>query len=91
LSNNLGVSHDVSVLAAISKGEGPEYFRVVAGYHKWLPGYLEGEILGEEPWDVTNTWGFVPATIETVFELDGIEQWYTVLSESSKLQVATWF
>lgn len=91
LSNNLGVSHDVSVLAAISRDEGPEYFRVVAGYHKWLPGHLEGEILGEEPWNITNTWGFVPATIENVFELDGMEQWYTVLAESSKLQVANWF
>jgi putative transcriptional regulator len=91
LSNNLGISHDVSVLAAISKNEGPEYFRVVAGYHKWLPGTLEGEILGEEPWDVTHTWGFVPATIENVFELDGLEQWHSVIAESSRLQVDNWF
>jgi putative transcriptional regulator len=91
INDNIGVSHDVSVLAAISKNEGPDYFRVVAGFTRWLPGHLEGEILGEDPWDITDVWTFSPATIETVFNLDDIEQWHKIIEESSKLQVASWF
>jgi putative AlgH/UPF0301 family transcriptional regulator len=91
ITDNIGVSHDVSVLAAISKDEGPEYFRVVAGFTRWLPGHLEGEILGEEPWTINHTWSFAPAEIDTVFGLDDVEQWHRVISESSKIQVANWF
>lgn len=91
LSNNLGISHDVSVLAAISRNEGPEYYRVVAGFHKWLPNHLEGEISGKGSWDITHTWSTVPATIENVFEQDGLEHWHSVIAENSRLQVSNWF
>lgn len=91
ITERLGVSHDISILAAISKGEGPDYFRVVAGFFRWLPGCLEGEVLGEEPFTIDQTWSFVPATIENVFERDDLDQWHNVISESSKIQVASWF
>lgn len=91
INDNIGVSHDVSVLAAISKNEGPDYFRVVAGFTRWLPGNLEGEVLGEDPWNITHSWSFVPATPELVFGNDDIDQWHKVIAESSKMQVSTWF
>lgn len=91
ISDSIGVSHDVSVLSAISKNEGPDYYRVVAGFTRWLPGHLEGEIEGETPWDITHTWGFAPADVDTLFNLDDIDQWHAVLNHSSKLQVSTWF
>lgn len=91
ITNYIGVSHDVSILAAISKNEGPEYFRAVAGYTKWSPDHLEGEISGEDPWDITYTWSFIPATIETVFDHDEYDQWHTVITESNKLQINNWF
>ena len=91
LTDQIGVSNDISVLAAISDGQGPDYFRVVAGYTRWLPGHLEGEILGEEPWNINHTWTYVPADIDTLFGLDNIDQWHTVITESGRMQVSTWF
>lgn len=91
VTDKIGVSHDVSILAAIAKHEGPEYFRVVAGFTRWLPGHLEGEILGEEPWAITSTWSFVPAEVETVFGNDDIDQWHRVIADASKIQVSSWF
>jgi putative transcriptional regulator len=91
ISDTIGVSHDVSVLAAISANDGPEYFRVVAGLTRWRPGHLEGEIKGQSPWSIDQSWSHAPATLETVFGLDDIEQWHTVIEESSRIQIASWF
>jgi putative transcriptional regulator len=91
ITDTIGVSHDVSILTAISKSEGPEYFRVCAGFTRWLPGHLEGEISGEEPWKITQSWSFVPANIDLIFSNDDIDQWNKIIGEASKLQVANWF
>jgi len=91
VNEHIGVSYDVSILAAIAENEGPEHFRVVAGFSRWLPGHLEGEVLGEAPWSIHHTWSFTPAEPEIVFGLDDIEQWHAVINESTRIQVATWF
>lgn len=91
INDKIGVSNDVSVLAAISKNEGPEFFRAVAGFHKWMGGHLEGEILGEHPWNITHTWNFIPATIDNVFEDDIQNHWNTVTIDAGKLQISSWF
>jgi len=91
LTDQIGVSNDVSVLAAIANGEGPEYIRVIAGYTKWLPGHLNGEILGEDPWTINHTWTFVPANIDILFGLDDIDQWHKIIAESGRIQVSSWF
>ena len=91
VNREIGVSNDVSVLAAIAENEGPEYFRVVAGYKKWGRGKLELEMAGKEPYTAVNSWNFSPATIESVFDLDNIDQWHAVNDESTKLQISSWF
>lgn len=91
VTDTIGVSHDVSVLTAIAAGEGPDFYRVVAGFTRWTPGHLEGEILGEDPWEITHSWSYVPATIENVFSSDDIDQWHRVIGEASRIQVANWF
>lgn len=91
VTDNIGVSKDISVLAAISQSEGPEYFRVVAGYTRWRPGHLKGEIQGQDPWNLYHTWTFIPADIDVLFELDNIDQWHNIISESGRLQINTWF
>lgn len=91
ITDQIGVSNDISVLAAISEGQGPEYFRVVAGFARWLPGHLDGEIIGEDPWNINHTWTFVPADIDILFGLDDIDQWHKIIAESGRMQVSTWF
>lgn len=91
VNDKIGVSHDLSVLAAISQNDGPEYFRVCAGFTRWMPGHLEGEILGESPWSINQSWSSLTADLETVFGLDDIDQWHKVIEDSSKIQIANWF
>ena len=91
INDKIGVSKDISILTALAKNEGPEHFRTIAGYTKWLPGHLDGEILGEDPWSINHTWTFIPADINTLFGLVDIDQWHRVISESGRLQVSHWF
>lgn len=91
LTGQIGVSNDLSVLAAISENEGPEYFRVIAGFTRWLPGHLEGETLGEDPWNISHTWSYVPVNPDTLFGFDDVDQWHRVIADSGKMQVSSWF
>jgi putative transcriptional regulator len=91
LTEQIGISSDLSVLTAISKQEGPKEFRAIAGFTRWLPGQLEGEILGEAPWNINQSWSFIRAEPELVFGHTDIDQWHRVIADSSKQQVASWF
>jgi putative transcriptional regulator len=92
INDCLGLSNDVSVLAAIAAGEGPQHYRAIAGFLKWPPGHLEGEISGDAPWhDLAHSWSTVPADLDLVFGLDGQEQWHHVIESHARLQIASWF
>jgi putative AlgH/UPF0301 family transcriptional regulator len=91
LNEEIGISSDISVLSAISKYEGPSQLRAVAGFTRWLPGYLEGEILGEAPWTINHCWSFTPANADTLFGYTDLEQWHKVITDSSRQQVSSWF
>lgn len=91
VTDQIGVSNDISVLTAISEGEGPAYYRAIAGFTRWDTGHLEGEMIGEDPWTINHTWSFATAEPELVFGFDDIDQWHKVIAESSKIQVAHWF
>lgn len=91
LGENLGVSYDSSVLAAISRSEGPEQFRVVAGQHTWQTGFIEGEMTGKHPWKTHHNWSVIEATPELVFDLDSDEQWLAVIHQSSQIEVSKFF
>jgi len=91
ITDQIGISSDISVLTAISKNEGPTYFRAVAGFTRWLPGHIEGEILGEDPWTINHSWSFIPASPEIVFGLTEVDQWHRIIADSSKQQISSWF
>lgn len=91
ITDHIGVSSDISVLAAIHQGSGPNHYRAVAGFTRWLPGHLEGEIIGEDPWTINHSWSFIPAVPEVVFGLTDVDQWHKVISDSSRHQIANWF
>jgi len=92
INDCLGLSNDVSVLAAIAAGEGPQHYRAIAGFLKWPPGHLESEISGDAPWhDLAHSWSTVPATIDLVFGLNGEKQWHHVIESHARLQIASWF
>lgn len=87
-NDSIGLSGDLSILAALSQGQGPSQYRAIAGYNLWGPNELENEVHSTD--DITTSWCQVPATDELIFDSDGPDQWKKIIFESSKLQVSNW-
>ena len=91
LNEHVGVTNDISVLAALSAGEGPEHFRACAGYRFWDLNLLDSEISNRGTADSAYRWEVAPATIENIFCLDGARQWENTVADSVSNQVSNWF
>jgi len=91
ITEDLGITGDVSVLAAISQNQGPRLFRAGVGLSMWGPGQLEGEQRGISPWTPDQRWLTVPASIDLVLTGMGDEQWHRALEASVRLQVKELF
>jgi putative transcriptional regulator len=90
LNDDIAVTSDVSVLAALSRGEGPELFRACAGYWFWGEDRLNKQL--DPRWKLEpHKWEVVPSTLENVFQEDGVNQWRCCLDEAVHHQVNTWF
>jgi putative transcriptional regulator len=90
LNDQISVTNDISVLAALSRGEGPEYYRACAGYWLWEEGRLDQQLdprYRGEP----HKWEIVPSTVDVVFNGEGPEQWREALDRAAKYQVSAWF
>lgn len=92
ITDEIGVTNDVSILAAISRGEGPEHFRSCVGYWLWEHGRLDQQINPKKyPSKEVHRWELVPATLESIFDSAGEEQWVSILEQSARQQVANFF
>jgi putative AlgH/UPF0301 family transcriptional regulator len=89
LTPDIGVTNDISVLTAIYKGEGPEYFRACAGVLTWPNNSLVQQL--DPKTDTKFKWELTPATLSTVFHTDELEQWHKCVEASAKHQVDKWF
>jgi putative transcriptional regulator len=87
----VNITTDISVLAAISGGCGPEQYRIICGLSAWGPGQLEGEMKGEHPWTQQHQWLSIPATVENIFDSSDSDQWRTCISQAIDLEVKEWF
>jgi putative transcriptional regulator len=90
LNDQIAVTNDISVLAAISQGEGPKFYRACAGYWLWEDGRLDQQ-LDPKTKNEPHKWEISPATIENVFSGEGPEQWRNAIDEAAKFQVNAWF
>jgi putative transcriptional regulator len=90
ITDDIGISNDVSILSAIATGEGPALFRACVGNCQWAPGQLDGEMSGEMPWHQNTSWLDTPATIESVFNLTEEEQWQRAIELVAHDKVSSW-
>jgi putative transcriptional regulator len=90
ITDEIAVTNDISILAAVSRGEGPEYFRACTGYWLWDDGRMNHML---DPHDSAEPikWEILPATMETVFSEQGIDQWLLAIDRSASFHTATWF
>lgn len=89
LAPNLGLTNDIGVLSAISQGEGPEHFRACAGFWFWDEGSLEEQL--DLKSNAAHRWELAPASIDTVFGADELDQWHKSIEASARDQVNRWF
>lgn len=90
LTEDIAVTNDISVLAAIAGGQGPEHFRACAGYWLWEDGRLDQQLDPRSKIE-PHKWEIVPATQQLVFNGEGPDQWRACLEESAKFQASAWF
>jgi hypothetical protein len=93
LTDNIGITNDISVLVAIAQNQGPEYFRACAGYWWWdntlLNQMLDPKLFAECP--VPYRWQIVPATVDNVFLTHPDDQWQEAIEQSTKFLVNCYF
>jgi putative transcriptional regulator len=87
----IGITGDISILAAIAGGDGPSLYRIVAGVCVWGSKQLDGEYKGLPPWKPEHRWLDAPATLEAVFDQYGDDQWQKSIEIIAKSVISTWF
>jgi putative transcriptional regulator len=68
VTDQIAISTSREILAAISKGEGPEEVLVALGYAGWAAGQLEEEL-------AQNAWLSGPANLEIIFSAPPEQRW----------------
>jgi putative transcriptional regulator len=91
INDELGITSETSILAAIATDEGPEKWRCVMGQRVVSSGGLEGEMSGAHPWKPGHRWLTVPATADLIFKGTLDEQWLHAIDVAGKQEVANWF
>lgn len=98
ITPDIAVTNDISILAAISEGEGPTDYRACAGFWSWptddFVKSMSNRRFRNSQGIIRNplSWEPVPATPELIFGLQaGATQWQRVLTASAEHQAAKFF
>jgi len=91
LTKDIGITNDISILSAISQGEGPEFYKACSGYWLWEEGRLDIQLdprnhLEHEP----HKWEIAPANINNVFKIHPDELWERSIEASARYHTSTW-
>lgn len=90
INSEIAVTNDISIMAAISRGEGPSRYRACAGHWIWHSDALDLELDPQHRRSL-HKWEIAPATGELVFDYDGADQWRQGLLDSAHHSAAQWF
>lgn len=91
ISDDLGITGDITILTAISRGEGPRSFRAGVGLAVWSAGQLDGEQTGTTPWTPEHVWLTAPATSDLCLTGASDEQWQNAIEASVKQKISEFF
>jgi putative transcriptional regulator len=90
LTNQLSITHDISVLSAISQDQGPKLHRSCLGFWVWNDYRLDYQLDSFHPLE-HHRWEVTPANLSTVFDLDGVDQWRQSLDDAAQYATDQWF
>lgn len=91
ITDEIGITGDVSVLSAISAGTGPRLYRAGVGLAVWSAGQLEGEQSGKTPWTDAHQWLTTPATVDLCLTGSGREQWQRAIDANVNQTISMLF
>jgi putative transcriptional regulator len=91
ITDDIGITGDVSVLAAISANQGPQLYRAGIGLAVWSAGQLEGEQSGTDPWTPAHQWLVTDATVELCLTGGGEEQWQRAINHCVNQKISELF
>ena len=91
VTDDIGITGDISVLAAISAGDGPEYYRAGIGLAVWSAGQIDGEMSGVAPWKPSHRWLTIDATVPLCLNNLGDEQWNNAIGHCIQQRVSELF
>lgn len=84
LAEDIGFTTDLSILAAISENQGPEYFKPCAGFNRWNREQINRDVANSK-------WSVIDASAEMCFGVDDQHLWDAALNFATKEQVDQWF
>jgi putative AlgH/UPF0301 family transcriptional regulator len=92
ITDEIGITNDISVFAALSRDEGPEHFKACMGFWFWANGHFDLQMNHKiRPQESRHRWEPVEATIENTFQTSEVLMWDRVIEESAKMQINSWF
>ena len=91
ITDEIGITGEMSILTAIANDEGPEIWRVGVGLAAWSAGQLDGEMSGVSPWTPDHQWLTCPATVELVLSGNGDEQWQRAIDSCVNTKISEFF
>jgi putative transcriptional regulator len=84
VTDQLAITHDMSILTAILMGQGPREYRVCAGH--WLWADIELELTNKN----SRKWEILPSSEDLIFDLDPELQWSHCLQQAIKYNSSQW-
>jgi putative transcriptional regulator len=84
INDELALTQDISILAAIVQGQGPKHFRACIGHCIW--NNFDQEIKNQN----SRKWEILPATIDNVFNINHESQWSQCLDQALKFNYSKW-
>jgi len=96
LTDSIAMTNDLSILSAMSVGDGPSKFRACAGFFSWSPGefarLMSSRLVPDGLIRQVAKWEAVPATSELTFDSGhDDDQWLAVLEASVAHQASQYF
>jgi len=91
VTDELGITGDISTLTAISVGQGPRLYRAGVGLAVWSAGQLDGEQSGISPWTKEHQWLTTPATVELCLTGNREEQWQRAINHCVNNRISELF
>ena len=83
INEDFCISSHQDILTKLAMGDRPTHWRLIVGLCAWTPGQLEAEVKGRPPYNHNQSWLIATANYESVFGLDGRDQWTNSIECSS--------